>query len=45
MINFTGASRDVETMAHELGHGMHGILSAKQTAVNRNAILPLAEVA
>ena len=45
MLNFTGASRDVETMAHELGHGMHGILSAKQTAVNRNPILPLAEVA
>src|SRR5450830_247160 len=45
MLNFTGTSRDVETMAHELGHGMHGILSAKQTAVNRDAILPLAEVA
>ena len=45
MLNFTGTTRDVETMAHELGHGMHGILSAKQTAVNRNAILPLAEVA
>jgi oligoendopeptidase F len=45
MLNFTGAGRDVETMAHELGHGMHGILSAKQTAVNRDAILPLAEVA
>ena len=45
MLNFTGTSRDVETMAHELGHGMHGILSAKQTAVNRDPILPLAEVA
>src|SRR5450756_2632706 len=45
MLNFTGTGRDVETMAHELGHGMHGILSAKQTAVNRDAILPLAEVA
>ncbi len=45
MLNFTGTGRDVETMAHELGHGMHGILSAKQTAVNRDPILPLAEVA
>lgn len=45
MLNFTGTSRDVETMAHELGHGMHGVLSAKQTAVNRDPILPLAEVA
>jgi oligoendopeptidase F len=45
MLNFTGTSRDVETMAHELGHGMHGILSAKQTAMNRDPILPLAEVA
>ena len=45
MLNFTGTSRDVETMAHELGHGMHGVLSARQTAVNRDPILPLAEVA
>jgi len=45
MLNFTGTGRDVETMAHELGHGMHGVLSAKQTAVNRDPILPLAEVA
>lgn len=45
MLNFTGTSRDVETMAHELGHGMHGVLSARQTALNRDPILPLAEVA
>lgn len=45
MLSFTGTGRDVETLAHELGHGMHGMLSAKQTAVNRDPILPLAEVA
>ena len=45
MLNFTGTSRDVQTMAHELGHGMHSMLSAKQTMLNRNPILPLAEVA
>lgn len=45
MMSFNGTGRDVETMAHELGHGMHGMLSAKQTLVNRDPILPLAEVA
>lgn len=45
MLSFTGSRRDVETMAHELGHGMHGMLSAKQTLFSRDPILPLAEVA
>jgi oligoendopeptidase F len=45
MLNFTGSTRDVETMAHELGHGMHAILASKQTLVNFHPIMPLAEIA
>jgi oligoendopeptidase F len=38
--------RDVSTMAHELGHAIHDMLSAqKQTLINFHPILPLAETA
>ena len=45
LLNFTGSTRDVETMAHELGHGMHAILASKQTLFNFHPIMPLAEIA
>ncbi len=45
MVNFTGTSRDVATLAHELGHGVHGVLSGKQTPLNFHPPLALAEVA
>ena len=45
MVNFTGKSRDVATLAHELGHGVHGVLSGGQTPLNFHPPLALAEVA
>jgi oligoendopeptidase F len=45
LMNFTGNLRDVATLAHELGHGLHFVLSGCQTLLNYNAPLPLAETA
>jgi oligoendopeptidase F len=45
LMNFTGNQRDVATLAHELGHGLHFTLSQKQTMLNYHAPLPLAETA
>ncbi len=45
MLNYLGRDRDVATMAHELGHAIHAILSEKQTLFNYHSILPLAETA
>ncbi len=45
LLNFTGNLRDVATLAHELGHGLHFVLSGCQTMLNYHAPLPLAETA
>ncbi len=45
LVNFTGTLRDVSTLAHELGHGLHFVLSQQQTMINYHAPLPLAETA
>jgi oligoendopeptidase F len=45
LLNFTGNLRDVATIAHELGHGIHFNLAQSQTMVNYHAPLPLAETA
>jgi oligoendopeptidase F len=45
LLNYTGNLRDVATLAHELGHGLHYILAQKQTMLNYHAPLPLAETA
>lgn len=45
MINFVGKPRDVATLAHELGHSIHSMMSAEQTFFNAHAPLPLAETA
>jgi len=45
MLNFTGTLRDVSTLAHELGHGVHFSLSQGQNLSQYNAPLPLAETA
>jgi len=43
--NYTDDARDVMTLAHEMGHGIHGYLARKQTAFNYHGGLPLAETA
>ena len=45
MLNFTGKSRDISTLAHELGHGIHSLLANKHLASVQQANLPLAETA
>lgn len=45
LLNFQGKSRDVMTLAHELGHGVHQLLAAKQGALMCDTPLTLAETA
>ncbi len=45
LINYTGTLRDVSTLAHELGHGIHHNLARNQTEFTFHAPLPLAETA
>ncbi len=45
MMNYHGKARDVMTLAHELGHGVHQVLSAGQGALMSDTPLTLAETA
>ena len=45
MLNFTGEARDVATMAHELGHAIHGMMAKDHSIFTFHATLPLAETA
>lgn len=45
LVNFLGHYRDVSTLAHELGHGINYYLMRKQTPVNYDNPLTLAETA
>ncbi len=46
LINFMGTAYDVSTLAHELGHAMHSVLSDKnQSTFNANYTIFLAEIA
>ncbi len=45
LINFQGRTRDVMTLAHELGHGVHQVLAARQGALMAPTPLTLAETA
>lgn len=45
LLNYTGLLRDVYTLAHELGHGVHYSLSANQPVFLYDAPLVLAETA
>ncbi len=44
-MNYMGKPRDVMTLAHELGHGVHDVLAGKQSLLNYHPVLPLAETA
>ncbi len=45
LVNYHGRTRDVMTLAHELGHGVHQVLAAKQGYLQSGTPLTLAETA
>jgi oligoendopeptidase F len=45
MLNYLGKPRDVMTLAHELGHGVHQVLAANQGELLSSTPLTLAETA
>lgn len=45
MLNYLGKPRDVMTLAHELGHGVHQVLAAEQGEMLSSTPLTLAETA
>lgn len=45
LLNYTGKVRDVSTLAHELGHAIHGMMAAEHSPLTFHAPLPLAETA
>jgi oligoendopeptidase F len=45
LLNFTAKRRDVLTMAHELGHGLHSALAQRQGIFHQDTPLTLAETA
>ncbi|MFM8541351.1 MAG: M3 family oligoendopeptidase [Nitrospira sp.] len=45
LLNYTGEARDVATLAHELGHAVHGMLAADHSVFTFHSTLPLAETA
>ncbi len=45
LLNYTARRRDVMTIAHELGHGLHGALAARQGIFHQGTPLTVAETA
>jgi len=45
LLNYQGKTRDVMTLAHELGHGVHQVLAAPKGALMADTPLTLAETA
>ena len=45
LVNFTGKSRDVFTLAHELGHAVHSQAAQDRSILVQDSPLPLAETA
>ena len=45
MVNYSGTLRDVSTVAHELGHGVHQFMAAERGYYNSSTTLVLAETA
>ena len=45
LLNYQGKTRDVMTLAHELGHGVHQLLAAERGALMADTPLTLAETA
>ncbi len=45
LLNYAGKPRDVQTLAHELGHGVHQFLAREQTIFHHGTPLTTAEMA
>jgi oligoendopeptidase F len=45
MVNYNGKANDVGTLAHELGHAIHGMLAEHHNVFAYSSTLPLAETA
>jgi len=45
LVNFTGKTRDIFTLAHELGHAVHSQVAQDRSILVQDAPLPLAETA
>jgi oligoendopeptidase F len=45
LVNYLGLAESVETLAHELGHGVNDYLMRKQTYINYDTSIPMAETA
>ena len=45
LLNYQGRPDDVSTMAHELGHAVHGMLAGEHPVFTFHATMPLAETA
>jgi len=45
LLNYTGDAKDIATMAHELGHAVHGMLARHHSVFTFHSTLPLAETA
>jgi oligoendopeptidase F len=45
LLNYTGRLRDVQTLAHELGHAVHSMLAEEHSVLTQHPSLPLAETA
>jgi len=45
LLNYTGKTRDVQTLAHELGHGVHQYLAREQSLFHHGTPLTTAEMA
>src|SRR3712207_7857276 len=45
LMSYQGRNRDVMTLAHELGHGVHQVLAARQGLLMASTPLTLAETA
>lgn len=44
-LNYTERPRDVMTLAHELGHGVHDVLASRNHLLDYHPVLPMAETA
>ena len=45
LLNYINSSRDISTLAHELGHGYHNFMIYGNRPLNMNYSMPVAETA